>query len=140
MSLRARLLTVVVSLTAIGLVVASIVTYQQLRSFLVDRVDHTAQASAEAITRSLEHGGPGPGRLDAVTAIAAANPGLYVGVAGNGTVQWAENRTRPGETPLSQPELDAGRATVAAASGGPFTVDAAEGDTRFRVHLEPLGN
>ena len=48
MSLRARLLTVVVSLTAVGLVVASIVTYQQLRSFLVDRVDRTAEASAQA--------------------------------------------------------------------------------------------
>ena len=100
MSLRARLLTVVVSLTAIGLVVASIVTYQQLRSFLVDRVDRTATASAEAITQSLEHGrGPGPG-LGAIDAIASANPGLYVGAVANGNVQWAGSRTRPGEKAL----------------------------------------
>jgi two-component system OmpR family sensor kinase len=138
MSLRARLLTVVVSLTAVGLVVASIVTYQQIRSFLVDRVDRTAEASAEAITRSLEHGRPGPG-LDAVNAIAAANPGLNVGIAADGTVQWAPNRTRPGEEQLSQPDLPADRATAAAASGGPFTVDAVDGDARFRVQLEPLG-
>src|SRR6476660_1144670 len=71
-SLRARLLTVVVSLTAIGLVVASIVTYQQLRSFLVDRVDRQAEGTAEAIAHSFEHGRPGPGGLDA---IGTANPG-----------------------------------------------------------------
>ena len=68
MSLRARLLTVVVSLTAIGLIVASIVTYQQLRSFLVDRVDHQAQGSAEAIGQSIERGRPGPDVLDAIRA------------------------------------------------------------------------
>ena len=138
MSLRARLLTVVVSLTAIGLVVASIVTYQQLRSFLVDRVDRTAQASADAITQSLEHG-RGPG-VEAIPAIASANPGLYVGAVANGAVQWAPIRNRPGETTLSRPDLHADRATAAAATGGrPFTVDAVDGDTRFRVQLEPIG-
>ena len=40
MSLKARLLAVVVSLTALGLVVAGIATYLALSSFLVDRVDH----------------------------------------------------------------------------------------------------
>src|SRR4051794_7868690 len=64
MSLRARLLTVVVSLTAIGLIVASVVTYQQLRTFLVDRVDRQAQGSAEAIAQSVEHGRVGPGVFD----------------------------------------------------------------------------
>ena len=61
MSLRARLLAVVVSLTAIGLIVASVITYQQLRSFLVDRIDHQTQGSANAISGSLEHGRPGQG-------------------------------------------------------------------------------
>jgi hypothetical protein len=54
-SLRARLLTVVVSLTAIGLVVASIVTYQQIRTFLVDRVDRTATASAVVFKLNFRH-------------------------------------------------------------------------------------
>ena len=135
MSLKARLLAVVVSLTALGLIVAGIVTYAALRSFLVDRVDHTASGSAEAIARSLERGRPGPGAFDA---IGTANPGLYVGSVSDGTVRWAAIGTRPGDRPLPQPNLSAERA-AGAADGGPITVSAVEGDTRFRVQLEPLG-
>ena len=136
MSLRARLLTVVVSLTALGLIVAGIATYASLRSFLVDRVDRTAEGGAEAIARSLERGRPGPGGFDA---IGASNPGLYVGsVDAAGTVRWAAIGTRPGETPLPQPGLSAQRATAAAVHGHPVTVDAVEGGTRFRVQIEPL--
>jgi two-component system, OmpR family, sensor kinase len=135
-SLRARLLAVVVSLTALGLVVASIITYQQLSSFLVDRVDRTAVASAGAIARSLERGRPGPGGFDA---IGSANPGLYIGAASStGTITWAAIGTRPGDTPLPQPDLPASRATSAPADAGPFTVRAVSGDTRFRVKLQPL--
>ena len=140
MSLRARLLTVVVSLTAIGLIVASIVTYQQLRSFLVDRVDRQAQASAEAIKQSLEHGRPGPGGSTRSAAIASANPGLYVGGVANGNVQWAAIRNAARrDAAVTARSRQADRATAAAAAGGPFTVDAVEGDTRFRVQLEPIG-
>ena len=137
MSLRARLLAVVVSLTAVGLVVASVVTYQQLRSFLVDRVDHQAQGSAEAISRQLEHGRPaGPGGFDA---IGIANPGLYVGAFNStGAVTWAALGTRPGETPLPQPKLPAGSAAKAATTTEPFTVDAVKGGTRFRVQFQPI--
>jgi two-component system OmpR family sensor kinase len=135
-SLRARLLTVLVSLTAIGLIFASIVTYQQLRSFLVDRVDHQAQGSARAIAQSLEHGRPpGPGVFDA---IGSANPGLYVGVVAGGTVRWQPIRTRSGETALPQPDLPASRATAGGPGGGPFTADAVKGDTQFRVQFEPI--
>jgi two-component system, OmpR family, sensor kinase len=137
-SLRARLLTVVVSLTAIGLVVASIVTYQQLRSFLVDRVDRQAQGTAEAIAHSFEHGRPGPGGLDA---IGTANPGIYVGAFNTaGTVNWAALGTRPGDVPLSQPSLPADSADGAAARTKPFTVNAVKGDTRFRVRFEPIAD
>jgi two-component system OmpR family sensor kinase len=136
-SLRARLLAVVVSLTALGLVIAGVVTYKQLQSFLVDRVDHTAGGSADAIARSLEHGRPGPGGFDA---IGAANPGLYVGgVGSNGAVAWAALGVRPGDEALPQPDLSASRARDAAPGGKPFTVRAVSGGTRFRVKLEPLG-
>jgi len=137
MSLRARLLTVVVSLTAVGLVVASIVTYQQLRSFLVDRVDNQAQGSAEAIAQSVEHGRGGPGVFDG---IAAANPGLYIGVVSNDEVSWLPTRSRPGETPLPQPDLPASRAGATSAADGPFTVDAVEDGTRYRVQVQALEN
>jgi len=136
-SLRARLLTVVVSLTAIGLIVAGIATYASLRSFLVDRVDRTVTGGAQAIERSLERGRPGPGGFEA---LGAANPGIYIGsVDAGGVVRWSPIGTRPGEKPLPQPGLSAERATAAAAGGQPFTVAAVSGDTRFRVALQPLG-
>ena len=141
MSLRARLLTVVVSLTAIGLIVASVVTYQQLRSFLVDRVDHQAQGSAEAISQSIDRRRPGPGVLDAISAASAANPGLYVGSAANGTVQWGVTGSRAGDTQLPQPDLSASHASLAAAANrGPFTVGSVKGDTRYRVQVSPVGD
>ncbi len=45
----------------------------------------------------------------------------------------------PARTPLSaaRPARESS-ATAAAAAGGPFTVDAVDGDTRFRVQLEPI--
>ena len=136
MSLRARLLTVLVSLAAVGLIVAGIATYAALRSFLIDRVDRTVTGGAQAIERSLERGRPGPGGFDA---LGAANPGIYIGsVDAGGRVAWAPIGTRPGETPLPQPDLDAERATGAAVGGHPFTVSAVSGGTRFRVQLEPL--
>ena len=137
MSLRARLLTVVVSLTAVGLIVAGIATYASLRSFLVDRVDRTVTGGAQAIERSLERGRPGPGGFEA---LGTANPGIYIGsVDMGGVVRWSPIGTRPGEKPLPLPGLSAERAT-AAAGGQPFTVAAVSGDTRFRVGLEPLGD
>ncbi len=137
MSLRARLLTVVVSLTAIGLIVAGIATYASLRSFLVDRVDRTVTGGAAAIERSLERGRPGgPAGFDA---LGAANPGIYIGsVDSAGVIRWAPIGTRPGDRPLPQPALSPERAT-AVGKDGPFTVSAVDGGTRFRVALEPLG-
>ena len=138
MSLRARLLSVVVSLTAVGLIVAGIATYASLRSFLVDRVDRTVAGGAAAIERSLERGRPGsPAGFDA---LGAANPGIYIGsIDASDVIRWAPIGTRPGETPLPQPDLSTERAKAAAAGGEPFTVSAVSGETRFRVVLEPLG-
>ena len=140
MSLRARLLAVVVSLTAIGLIVASVVTYQQLRSFLVDRVDHQAQGSADAIVQSFEHGRPGPGVSTRSTRPARPIPAST----------WAPRRTEPcaGARPervqarrrCRSPICRRVSATAAAAAEGPFTVNAVEGDTRFRVQIEPIGS
>jgi two-component system, OmpR family, sensor kinase len=45
MSLRARLLTGMVALVAAGLTVAAFVTYEEQRSFLLDRVDQQVQAA-----------------------------------------------------------------------------------------------
>jgi two-component system OmpR family sensor kinase len=136
-SLRARLLTVVVSLTAVGLAVAGIATYASLRSFLVERVDRTVSGNAAALARSLEvRGHLDPGDIDA---LGASNPGVYIGLAAAGSpLQWAPLGVRAGETPPPQPDLPPSRATGAAAGGDPFTVRAVAGGMRFRVKLEPL--
>jgi two-component system OmpR family sensor kinase len=135
-SLRARLLAVLVSLAAVGLLVAGIATYASLRSFLVDRVDSTVTGSAQAIERSLERGRPGPGGLEA---LGASNPGIYIGLVDAGHISWAPIGTRPGLTPPPQPNLSVERATGAQVDAHPFTVTAVSGDTRFRVQLERLG-
>ena len=54
LSLRARLLIAVISLAAAGLVLANVVTFTSLRSFLLDRADRTLDESARSIR--------GPGR------------------------------------------------------------------------------
>jgi two-component system OmpR family sensor kinase len=136
-SLRARLLTVVVSLTAVGLAVAGIATYASLRSFLVERVDRTVSGEATALARSLEV----RGRLDPgdVNALGATNPGIYIGLAATGgPLQWAPIGVRPGETAPPQPNLPASRAAGPLAGSDPFTVSAVAGGSRYRVKLEPL--
>ena len=138
MSLRARLLAVLVSLSAAGLVVAGVVTYTSLRSFLVDRVDNTVTGSAQAIAGSLERGRPGPGGPSGLNAIGAANPGIYVGsIDAAGNVRWAPIGTRPGETPPPEPELSEA-AALFVGEGRTVTAKAVRGSTRFRARLEPL--
>jgi two-component system, OmpR family, sensor kinase len=136
-SLRARLLTVVVSLTAVGLVVAGIATYASLRSFLVQRVDRTVSGEATALARSLEvRGHLEPGDIGP---LGATNPGVYIGLAGStGVLQWAPVGVRPGETAAPQPDLPASRVQGAADGLDPFTVAAVSGGARYRVQLEPL--
>jgi two-component system, OmpR family, sensor kinase len=137
LSLRARLLAVVVSLTAAGLIVAGIATYASLRSFLVDRVDRTVTGNATSLARSLEvRGRLDPGDVDA---LGASNPGVYIGLAVSGQpLRWAPLGVRSGETPPPQPNLPANRATGAEERDHPFTVSAVSGGTRFRVQLVPL--
>ena len=57
MSLRARLLIVLAGLAVAGLLVADIVTYAALRSFLIERVDRTLAASARTLAPPLQRRG-----------------------------------------------------------------------------------
>ncbi len=62
LSLRARLLLGVIVLTAAGLLVADLVTYKSLESFLIDRVDSTLNTNHMAIENAVLGGGRGPGQ------------------------------------------------------------------------------
>jgi two-component system OmpR family sensor kinase len=72
-SLRARLLAILLVLTAIGLVTAGAITYAEQRSFLYDRVDRQVRSSQVAVERAL--GGQGFARRPA-----GGPPGLGAGV------------------------------------------------------------
>ncbi len=67
MSLRARLLVLLVALSAVGLVVVGSVSYAALRSYLSDRVDKQAVSAVLPVLHELSEGnrgpffGPGPG-------------------------------------------------------------------------------
>ena len=62
-SLRARLLAGMVGLTAIALVVAALVTYEEQRSFLLDRVGQQVQSALVPLSFQLRIGGlPGDAR------------------------------------------------------------------------------
>ena len=57
MSLRARLLSGVLAMTAVGLIAAGAGTYLALRSFLLDRVDQQLMAARAAVGRGLRQSG-----------------------------------------------------------------------------------
>jgi two-component system, OmpR family, sensor kinase len=117
-SLRARLLVGMVALVAIGLTVAAVVTYEEQRSFLLDRVDQQVQSALGPISFQLRlfEGGAGgartPGerfgrRPPGVGPTAALPPGTFGELrSSNGTVL----RRRVfsyGETPPPAPRLPA---------------------------------
>jgi len=133
LSLRARLLLAVVALSAVGLVVANVVTYSALRSFLVDRVDSTLEQTAHTLVR------PGPGG-----GIHSAPPGTFVQVRsldGDTVVATFAGATLPGASPpapdlpetVAPPdesvESEAARYfTVSGDAGGQYRVRASIGD------------
>jgi two-component system OmpR family sensor kinase len=59
MSLRARLLTGMVILVAAGLAVAAFATYEEQRSFLLDRVDQQVESALVPLAFQLRLSGPG---------------------------------------------------------------------------------
>ncbi len=61
MSLRTRLLLVLGAVALVALVVADVVTYQELRSFLYGQIDQSLEASHIPIEAALSGGARGPG-------------------------------------------------------------------------------
>jgi two-component system OmpR family sensor kinase len=136
-SLRARLLLVLAVLAAAGLVVANVVTYTALRSFLVDRVDRSLAASTVALDQAIAPGRPaGRGSIDQLTRTA---PGTYVELRdANGTVIDSASLVPPGRS-AATPDLPAD--LTATERGVAFTVGAIEGSGEFRALAEdrPFG-
>ena len=103
-----------------------------LRSFLVERVDRTAQGTAERLRTRSNTGGLRPRRPRRDRDGQSGR--LHRRVDSAGTVNWAAIGMRPGDAAAAAEP--AGRVR----DGGsgrtdPFTVQAVNGDTRFRVQL-----
>ena len=121
MSLRTRLLLALVALTAIGLAVSGIVTYQQLDHFLLSRVDQELTSASESpglfFNGFNTHGAPSSRLLP---------PGTWAQVrADDGTIE----ATNPGVL-ADQPQP---KVPASIPFGQPFSV----GDPHYRVLVGP---
>jgi two-component system OmpR family sensor kinase len=158
LSLRARLLLGVIALAGVGLLVADVVTYSELQSFLIRRTDSSLNAAHQAVEAVLlrpqggptnghggdDHGpggGPGPG-LDALT---AAAPGDYIQlrrlngtVVASGVVPRFSNAKQP-PLPRLPTTIDLPPATGHGDRVKFLTVGAMKGGGRYRVRasIEP---
>jgi two-component system, OmpR family, sensor kinase len=119
-SLRARLLMGMVALVAVGLTVAAVVTYEEQRSFLLDRVDQQVQAALGPISFQLRlsdgtrpGGGAGaPGgrfarRRPGVGPAAVLPPGTFGELLSSNHAVLRRRVFSYGETPPPAPRLPA---------------------------------
>jgi two-component system OmpR family sensor kinase len=131
-SLRARLLIVLAGLAIAGLLVADVVTYAALRSFLIDRVDRTLAASARTLVPPLERRGFADRRdLEGLAELA---PGVWIETR-NPAGEVVASRVLSRDPSPSQPALPA-RLESREAS---FTAGSDGSGSEFRVHTQPVG-
>src|SRR3954451_5298101 len=87
MSLRTRLVLGTLALATLGLLVADVVTYTSLRSFLVDQVDGNLQSDHIAIERDIG----GPVTATSCDGLRSLDPEVFVQLrTGTGTVVCTE--------------------------------------------------
>jgi two-component system OmpR family sensor kinase len=141
LSLRARLLLGVVTLSAVGLAVAGAVTYRALETFLIHRTDSSLDDAHGAVRHDVGHDGNGPDGGPVPGGLGVVVPGDYVALRTLGGVTIAKRFTPQfdGGTNGPPPKLPASIALPSSAntpSGDRvayFTVDATHGDLRYRV-------
>jgi two-component system, OmpR family, sensor kinase len=144
MSLRVRLLSGVLAMTAVGLVAAGGGTYLALRSFLLDRVDQQLMAARAAVGRGLRQSPTGT--IDTTTVDQVAPPIAFVEVRGAGgrVIALHVPSSLSGSSPA--PRLPAVLRPPPAPRGGvpsreralQFDVPAVSGAGRYRVLVSSL--
>jgi two-component system OmpR family sensor kinase len=134
MSLRSRLMLVVVGLAAVGLLATDVLTYRALRSFLIDRVDHQLVAAQKPVAQQLL----GTGRRTEPLSDAIIPDGTYAAILDlDGRVLKSVPFTYEGEVPEPvRPALD----DIDLSNGSPHTVGSTEGSGRYRVRVSRLDN
>lgn len=138
MTLRLRLLLLLVGLVSVGLLVADAVTYASLRAFLVERIDQQLVDGRSAAVRALMQSDSGLGpSLPGVPSGETPNlpPGTWVAVIdASGRTLAATAFTYGGES-VAPPSLPGDLTALVAAdpAGATFTVDAAGSRLTYRV-------
>jgi two-component system OmpR family sensor kinase len=132
-TLRLRLLLVLVGAVAVGLLVADVATYASLRSYLFSQVDSQLQSDAQPIGTQVANAFEGPfGRTRVFPP-----PGLWVQLRDQ-----SGNTINPPEAyPLSPPVLPLQLPGSGAASSSPILFDASSGGSssvQYRVLAEPI--
>jgi two-component system OmpR family sensor kinase len=133
-SLRTRLIGALALLATVGLVVAGVLTYTQLRSFLLQRVDQQLAGSARVLTFRFD-----PHDLRTLAALA---PGTYIQFrTADGSLAAPAISLLPPDVQQSAPKLP--RKLPKLANGGPFasryfTVPPKTGGSDFRVRESAL--
>jgi two-component system OmpR family sensor kinase len=149
-SLRARLLAILLGLTAAGLLVAGAVTYAEQRSFLLDRVDQQVQTARMAVDDALGGQVPGSSRRTPGHRDDAPPPGRSGPNLGPPPGTFGQRRSASG-TVLASVTLDYGQSSsdatpklpAAIPVGRLFTVGGSgDGAPRYRVQAtrEPDGS
>src|SRR5215831_18777265 len=143
MSLRARLLLAVAAVALVALVVADVVTYRSLKSFLYDRVDQSLESARLPLAG--RYGGdfdhrPPPGTVGGAELDA---PGTYVEVRSTDgqVIASTPARERGGQsyTPVLPSDLSSNPPSTGKSSTF-FNADSTEaGGPPFRVRVSTLG-
>jgi two-component system OmpR family sensor kinase len=144
MSLRARLLTGVLVMTAVGLLAAGGGTYLALRSFLLGRVDQQLMAARASVGRGLRQAGTST--IDTTTLDGLAPPIAFVEVRNAAGHVLAVHYPTSQSGPAAGPRLPAGlhpptAGRVSVPSSAPtlqLDVAASRGSGRYRVLVSSL--
>src|SRR5436190_12002015 len=149
MSLRARLLLILVGVAAAGLLIVDVVTATSLRSFLFRRVDQQLNSSLVPMAQALNAQQVGPGgfqfgRPRGGPRFTSLPPGTYGDDRdASGQIEGAPLRVTLGQpdgaVQPDLPKLDAKvvRATIDAGDTRKVTVDSTTGATRYRALIQP---
>jgi two-component system OmpR family sensor kinase len=136
--LRARLIAVLLLLTAAGLLVAGAATYVEQRSFQLTRIDQQARSAIPAVSRELDDQAGGYGRGHDDRRPPDAGPGVMLPSGTYGQQRDALGRVVAGASPVvigfgnAVPPSPALPATLR--PGRYLTVGSQSGDGRYRVY------
>lgn len=138
MTLRTRLLIVLVGIVLIGLLVSGIVTYKSLESFLVSRLDQQLENSPNQAYRALNQC-IGIGTIQCATNVPAVPPGTFGQLRANGGSTYSAWFLLPTTREPAQPVLPANPPVSSTQNPTIFSVVSSSGLTYRAIAVEVAG-